>query len=146
MKNVRNTPNDKQNSDLSKYKWLKWGHRIFLILTVIMPSIYTLIYFPFYKKNSSRYIWGLGGPPVDDIYRTIRHINLVQAYPGRNFDHNRHSSGASILLVSVFLGRLWNCRSFFIAPIFDTDHCRDTLGRMGRGEVAGLEKWIQLTS
>jgi hypothetical protein len=43
-------PNDKQNSDLSKYKWLKWGHRIFLILTVIMPSVYTLIYFLYIEK------------------------------------------------------------------------------------------------
>jgi hypothetical protein len=54
-----NTPNDKQNSDLSKYKWLKWGHRIFLILAVIMPSIYTLIYFLLIEKNIPYKSWEL---------------------------------------------------------------------------------------
>jgi hypothetical protein len=45
-----NMPKGQPNLELRKYKWFKWGHRIFLILAVIMPSVYTLIYFLFIER------------------------------------------------------------------------------------------------
>jgi hypothetical protein len=38
------------DSNLNQYKWLKWTHRIFLILSTIMPAFYTLYYFVFIKR------------------------------------------------------------------------------------------------
>jgi hypothetical protein len=45
-----NMPKDQPNLEIHKYSWLKWMQRIFLILAVIMPSIYTLIYFLFIER------------------------------------------------------------------------------------------------
>jgi hypothetical protein len=46
-----NAPQEPQNSELRKYKWLKWTQRIFLILSVIMPAFFTLGYFLFRKRG-----------------------------------------------------------------------------------------------
>jgi hypothetical protein len=41
--------NNNNDTNLNKYKWLKWTNRIFLILSTVMPAFYTWLYFVFIK-------------------------------------------------------------------------------------------------
>jgi hypothetical protein len=48
---------EKRDSNLNKYKWLKWTNRIFLVLATIMPVFYTW-YYSRYLRSAYSVSWG----------------------------------------------------------------------------------------